>query len=92
MKQWKLTPIDVKAREKYADYGRARDAMLAATHNKRAPWTLVDFNDQRRGRLVLIRHLLDRLPDTLVEPEPIALPPLAGPPQKERFKGPVKPI
>jgi polyphosphate kinase len=92
MKQWKLTPIDVKAREKYADYGRARDAMLAATHNKRAPWTLVDFNDQRRGRLTLIRHLLDRLPDTLVEPELIELPPLAGPPQKERFRGPVKPI
>jgi hypothetical protein len=33
-----------------------------------APWTLVDFNDQRLGRLTLIRDLLDRLPDTHVEP------------------------
>ena len=38
--------------------------MLKATHTQHAPWTLVDFNDQRRGRLTLIRHLLDRLPDT----------------------------
>ena len=92
MKQWKLTAIDLKAREKYADYGRARDAMLEATHTKRAPWVLVDFNDQRRGRLALIRHLLDHLPDTRVEAEVIAMPPLAGRPLKEKFSGPLKPI
>ncbi len=92
MKQWKLTAIDLQARDKYADYGRARDAMLAATHSKRAPWTLVDFNDQRRGRLTLIRHLLDQLPDTRIAPEAIAMAPLAGKPLKESFRGPVKPI
>jgi polyphosphate kinase 2 len=92
LKRWKLTPIDLKAREKYAEYGRARDAMLVATHDKRAPWALVDFNDQRRGRLTLIRHLLDRLPDTKVEPEAIDMPPLAGKPLKESFRGPLKPI
>ena len=92
MKRWKLSPIDLKARDKYADYGRARDTMLAATHNKRAPWTLVDFNDQRRGRLTLIRHLLDHLPDTRVEPEAIEMAPLVGKPLKESFRGPLKPI
>ena len=34
--------------------------MLKATHTDHAPWTLVDFNDQKRGRLTLIRDLLDR--------------------------------
>jgi polyphosphate kinase len=92
MKQWKLSPIDLKAREKYAEYGRARDTMLAATHSKRAPWTLVDFNDQRRGRLTLIRHLLDRLPDTTIETESIVMPPLPNKPLKERFNGPLEPI
>ncbi len=92
MKQWKLSPIDLKAREKYAEYGRARAAMLAATHNKRAPWALVDFNDQRRGRLTLIRHLLDHLPDTKVAAEAIEMAPLAGKPLKEVFRGPLKPI
>jgi polyphosphate kinase len=92
LKRWKLSPIDVKAREKYADYGRARDAMLAATHSKQAPWTLVDFNDQRRGRLTLIRDLLDRLPDHGVPEAAVELPPLGHKPLKERFGGPLKPI
>jgi len=92
LKRWKLSPIDVKARQAYAEYGRARDAMLDATHTKHAPWTLVDFNDQRRGRLTLIRHLLDHLPDCKVPEQAIEFPPLAGPPMKERYAGPLKPI
>jgi polyphosphate kinase 2 len=91
-KRWKLSPIDLKARELYGEYGRARDAMLEATHTRHAPWTLVDFNDQRRGRLTLIRHLLDHTPERKVPQEVIEFPPLSGTPQKERFKGPLKPI
>ncbi|WP_225207500.1 polyphosphate kinase 2 [Novosphingobium huizhouense] len=85
MKRWKLSPIDLEARRHYDDYTQAREVMLAATHTAHAPWTLVDFNDQRRGRLTLIRHLLDRLPDTQVEVPPLELPPLDGAPGKERF-------
>ncbi len=92
MKRWKLSPIDLKAREKYAAYTKARETMLAATHTKQAPWALVDFNDQRRGRLTLIRHLLDHLPDTAVPDEKIVFPPLPGPPLKESFRGKLKPI
>ena len=92
MKRWKLSPIDLKAREKYADYTKAREAMLEATHSKHAPWTLVDFNDQRRGRLTLIRHLLDHLPDTNVADEKIEFPPLPAKPLKESFRGKLKPI
>ena len=64
LKKWKLSPVDLQARAKYADYTHAREAMLKATHTPGTPWTLVDFNDQRAGRLTLIRDLLDRLPDT----------------------------
>ena len=85
LKRWKLSPIDLKARDKYAAYGQARDAMLKATHGAHAPWTLVDFNDQRRGRLALIRHLLAHVPDTQVAPEPLDLPPLANAPLTERL-------
>jgi polyphosphate kinase len=94
MKQWKLSPIDLKAREKYADYTLAREAMLAATHTKQAPWTLVDFNDQKLGRLTLIRHLLDQLPDTRVPDEPFAMPALGRAPQAESFAKlkPIKPF
>ena len=65
--------------------------MLKATHTKWAPWTLVDFNDQKRGRLTLIRDLLDRLPDTKVDEAEVVLEPLKGPPDEERY-GVVKPI
>lgn len=91
LKQWKLSPIDLAARDRYADYTAARETMLAATHTAAAPWTLVDFNDQKRGRLTLIRDLLNRLPDTSVPPRPIDLPPLAGPPLEESC-GVLKPI
>ncbi len=91
LKGWKLSPIDLQARKQYAAYTRAREAMLKATHTKFAPWTLVDFNDQKRGRLTLIRNLLDRLPDTSVPETKIVLPPLEGKPQKERY-GVLKPI
>jgi polyphosphate kinase 2 len=93
LKRWKLSPIDLQARHHYDDYTRAREAMLKATHSRHAPWTLVDFNDQRRGRLTLIRHLLDHLPDTDVPPAPLAFAPLAHPPQEERFdNSPLKPL
>jgi polyphosphate kinase len=92
LKRWKLSPVDVEARMKYADYGHARDIMLAATHSRHAPWTLVDFNDQRRGRLALIRDLLDRIPDRKVPENLIEFPPLDHAPLRETFSGPLRPI
>ena len=85
LKGWKLSPIDLDARTKYAEYTKAREAMLEATHTKHAPWTLVDFNDQKRGRLTLIRDLLDRLPDTAIPADAIDFPPLEGKPKKEKY-------
>ncbi len=92
LKRWKLSPIDLEARTRYADYGRARDVMLKATHSGHAPWALVDFNDQRRGRLTLIRHLLDQIPEHAVADVPIEFLPLSQAPLKEKFSGPCKPI
>ena len=69
LKQWKLSPIDIAARQHYDDYTVAREAMLKATHTPHAPWTLVDFNDQKLGRLTLIRNLLDRMPDMRINLE-----------------------
>lgn len=91
LKRWKLSPIDLAARDKYQAYTDAREAMLAATHSDHAPWTLVDFNDQKRGRLTLLRDLLDRLPDTHVEPEPLDFAPLDHAPLMETY-GVLKPI
>ncbi len=92
LKRWKLSPIDLQARARYAEYTAARHAMLKATHSEHAPWTLVDFNDQRRGRLALIRHLLRALPEHRVREATLDFPPLGAPPMKESFKGGLRPI
>lgn len=91
LKRWKLSPIDLAARQKYDEYTAAREAMLAATHTPHAPWTLVDFNDQKRGRLTLIRDLLSRVPDTHEAPAAIAFPDLGRDPAKESY-GVLQPI
>jgi polyphosphate kinase 2 len=85
LKGWKLSPIDVAAREKYDEYTTAREAMLKATNTNYAPWTLVDFNSQKHGRLTLIQDLLRRVPDANVEEDPIVLPPLSEEPSAEAF-------
>ena len=92
LKRWKLSPIDLQAREKYAEYGLARDAMLKATHQPKTPWVLVDFNDQRQGRLTLIRHLLDQIPERKVPLPAFEFPPLGHAPLKEAFGTKLKPI
>jgi polyphosphate kinase 2 len=91
LKGWKLSPIDVSARARYDDYTAAREAMLEATHSRHAPWTLVDFNDQKIGRLTLVRDLLDRVPDTYVKEDPVDLPPLGREPSEEKC-GVLKPL
>ena len=91
MKRWKISPIDLAARGKYGEYTAAREAMLEASHTKHAPWTLVDFNDQRLGRLTLVRDFLDRLNDSRVDlPAPV-LPALTDKPMKEHYKA-LKPL
>ena len=91
LKRWKLSPIDLAARDKYDAYTQAREAMLEATHTDWAPWTLVDFNDQKRGRLTLVRDLLDRLPDTRIDPPALEFPDLDEEPKRETYSV-LKPI
>ena len=52
----------------------------------------MDFNDQKAGRLKLIANLLSRLPVATASAPAIEIPPLPGKPQKEKFRGPLKPI
>ena len=91
VRRWKLSPIDIKAREHYDDYTEARELMLSATHTDFAPWTLIDFNDQPLGRLTLLRDLLDRVPDTALPLAEIPWPPLSREPSKEHY-GVLRPI
>ncbi|AGG88108.1 polyphosphate kinase 2 [Rhodanobacter denitrificans] len=83
LKRWKLSPVDLVARQKYAEMGRLRDVMIERTHAEHAPWFVVDFNDQKRGRINLIRHLLQQVPLHEEAVPALKLPKLKGKPKTE---------
>ena len=61
-KVWKLSDMDLKSYSRWYDYSRARDEMSAATDTAWAPWYIAYTDDKKRGRLNIIRHLLDQVP------------------------------
>ena len=86
-RRWKLSPMDVESRIRWAEYSRAKDEMFANTDIKQAPWYVVDADDKNRARLNCISHLLSLIPYEHVEPEPIAL--NARPVQAEYVRPPL---
>lgn len=85
LKRWKLSPVDKAARAKYAEIGRLRDVMLERTHAGQAPWYVVNYNNQRRGRLNLIHHLPRQMPDTQVPDKQVEHGPLKGKPARRSW-------
>ncbi len=74
-KRWKLSPMDLQSRSKWVEYSKAKDAMMAHTDIKQAPWYVVDADDKRSARLNCITHLLGLIPYEDLTPEKIELPP-----------------
>ena len=62
LKQWKLSPLDKKAVQLFEDYSLARDEMLARSHTKHAPWTIVRADIKKTARLNVLRDILHRVP------------------------------
>lgn len=61
LKQWKISPVDEAALDHWDRYTEHRNTMLDRTHTPLAPWTIVNNNDKKHGRIALIQDLLDRL-------------------------------
>jgi polyphosphate kinase 2 len=62
LRQWKLSPMDLVSFERWYDYSRARDQMLAATDTEDAPWHILRSDDKKRARLNGIAHILSLIP------------------------------
>ncbi len=90
-RRWKLSPMDLEARDRWVEFSRAKDEMFSHTNIPEAPWFTVEADDKRRARLNCIRHLLAKVPYEDMTPKPIKLPPRRGggdyqrPPLSERF-------
>lgn len=74
-KLWKLSPMDLKSREKWLDYSKAKDEMFKYTDTKQSPWYVVPADNKRRARLNCISHLLSQIPYEEIKQKKIILPP-----------------
>lgn len=64
-KSWKLTDEDWRNRDKWPQYEQAADEMLLRTSTPAAPWTVVESEDKRFGRIKVLRTLVRRLEEEL---------------------------
>ena len=74
LRQWKLSPMDMPARERWYDYSRARDLMLEKTDTRVAPWYIVRSDDKRAARLNAIAHILSAIPYKKLPSKKVELP------------------
>jgi polyphosphate kinase 2 len=83
LRQWKLSPIDLRSLEKWEEYTRAKEDMFAGTDTSYAPWTVVRSNDKKRCRIAAMRWVLSHLDypakdfDVVATPDPL----IVGPPE-----------
>jgi len=74
LRQWKLSPMDIKSYSRWHDYSRARDAMFDATSHPFAPWFLIHSDDKKRARLNGIKHILSQIPYEKIKRQKVKLP------------------
>jgi polyphosphate kinase 2 len=74
-KRWKLSPMDLEARNRWVDFSRAKDDMFAVTDIPEAPWWVVEAEVKKRARLNVMTHLLSQVPYEDLSPEVPELPP-----------------
>ena len=90
-RRWKLSPMDLEARNRWVDFSRAKDEMFNRTNIPEAPWFTVEADDKRRARLNCLRHVLGKVPWEDMTPPAIELPPrpkqgdYTRPPINEQF-------
>lgn len=58
LKQWKISPVDKKARELWEEYTHYIREMLFKTHTDFCPWIVVKTDNKMEARLESIRHVL----------------------------------
>ena len=73
-KRWKLSPVDLEARNRWQAYSRAKDDMLVHSDIEQARWYVVNSDNKKRARLNCIAHLLNLLPYADVVPKKMKFP------------------
>jgi polyphosphate kinase 2 len=84
MRRWKLSPMDLEARERWVEYSRAKDAMFTHTDTGDSPWYVINADVKKHARLNCISHLLSQIEYEDTMPEPRELPDRGTDPNYER--------
>ena len=74
LKQWKVSSVDLRSKDKWEEYTEAKEAMFLLTHTETAPWTIIKSDDKKRARINGMRHVLNLL-DYEGKDETVAHPP-----------------
>jgi len=77
LKQWKISPVDLKALGMWDKYTFYKDAMFSRTHTTYCPWVIVKSDSKKRARLESIRYVLSAIEyegkekaGSLINPDP----------------------
>lgn len=68
-RQWKLSPVDGLAQERWDAVTTYKEAMYERTHRPEAPWVIVQGTDKYRARTEAMRYVLGRLGAQPLDPE-----------------------
>ncbi len=61
LKQWKISPVDEQAQERWDTYTKYKQKMFSRTHTAFSPWIIVRANNKKRARLESMRYVLSHL-------------------------------
>jgi len=62
LKQWKVSPVDMKAQENWDAYSKHKELMFSRTHSTISPWVVVKSNNKQKARLESMRYVLSIIP------------------------------
>ena len=74
VRRWKLSPMDLESINRWEDYSRARDKMMAHTDTPSSPWYVVESDIKKHARLNMMAHLLSTIPYAPVPGPQVELP------------------
>ncbi len=61
LKQYKISPVDRLAQEKWDDYTVRKFQMLNETNRTISPWAIIRSDNKKKARLNCIKHILSRV-------------------------------
>lgn len=61
LKQWKLSPVDKFAQEKWDTYTVAKEDMFYYTSTEWAPWTIIKSDNKKRARIAAMQYVLSAM-------------------------------